>query len=70
MHKKNTGCLIGFIWFSDDGTVILAVGAIVQPGYRYHPDYVFISLTLNHNQRLVGVKSSSDGDNKAEHRSF
>jgi hypothetical protein len=52
----------GFKWIDDDGAVLVAVGDIDIPGARNNTkDYVVTTLTLSHNQRLVGVKSYSEG---------
>ena len=59
---KSVGALWGFKWIGDDGAVLLAFGDIDDPDYRNDPDYVLQSLTLNHNQRLVGVRSASTGN--------
>ena len=67
---KKYGGLWGFKWIGDDGTVLLAVGAIDNPDYRNHPKLVLQTLTLNHNQRLVGVRSGSGGKKMTEHDSF
>ena len=68
--SKSLGHLIGFKWIGDDGTVLVAVGGIDDPDNRNDPDYVLQSFTLNHNQRLVGVRSGSGGYIRAEHYSF
>ena len=52
---------MGFKWIGDDGAVLVAVDYIDDPSYRNDPDYVVTTLTLNHNQRLVGVRSDSGG---------
>ena len=67
---KNKGLLYGFKWIGDDGTVLLAVDDIDTPSCRNHPDFVVTTLTLNHNQRLVGVRSDSAGMRDARHYSF
>ena len=54
--------LRGFKWIGDDGAVLVATENIDDPKMRNHPNMVLQSLTLNHNQRLVGVKSYSDGE--------
>ncbi len=61
MHGKGEGILEGFKWVGDDGEVLVAAGPIDEPIWRKDPDNVFQSFTLNHNQRLVGVKSMSSG---------
>jgi hypothetical protein len=67
---KKYGCLCGFKWIGDDGAVLLAVGDIDDDDHRNDPDWVVTTLTLNHNQRLVGVKSYSYGEKWALHYSF
>ncbi len=51
--------LWGFKWIGDDGGVLFKVGDIDDPNDRDNPEYVVTLLTLNQNQRLVGVKSKS-----------
>ncbi len=58
---RNDGELCGFKWIGDDGAVLVAVGYIDEPIYRDDTDSVLQSLTLNHNQTLVGVRSGSGG---------
>ncbi len=60
---KVSGILCGLKWIGDDGAVLVAVGAIDDPDKRYDTEelYVLQTLTLNHNQRLVGVRSDSNG---------
>ncbi len=72
MVEKNDGTLWGFKWIGDDGIVLLAVGCIDNPKWRDKPDMGVTSFTLNHNQRLVGIKSISgpDGYKMAWHYSF
>ncbi len=60
MLRKRNGLLYGFKWIGDDGAVLVAVGEIDDDDARNDPDYPVTTLTLNHNQRLVGVRSSSD----------
>ncbi len=64
--SKIHGYLVGFKWLGDDGAVLLAVGNIDKPNYRNNPDYVVTTLTLNHNQTLLGVRSDSGGWNRAK----
>ncbi len=66
------GCakLFGFKWIGDDGAVLVAVGDIDDPDCRNDRGNVVTTLTLNHNQRLVGVKSYSAGHGEAWHYSF
>ncbi len=60
MLQKSSGLLYGFKWIGDDGEVLLAAGLIDYPAYRESPSMIVLTtLTLNHNQRLVGVKSYS-----------
>ncbi len=67
----NTGYLNGFKWIGDDGEVLLAVGNIDDTCYLEETGrFVVTTLTLNHNQRLVGVKSESAGYKYANHYSF
>ncbi len=68
--SKSDGGLWGFKWIGDDGTVLLAVGDIDDDNARNHPELVLQSLTLNHNQRLVGVKSRSGLRGWAQHCLF
>ncbi len=69
---KNNGMLLGFKWIGDDGAVLIAVGDIDHPDYRNVSVNLVTTLTLNHNQTLVGVKSysGSGGDKLASHYSF
>ncbi len=67
---KDNGALMGLKWVGDDGAVLVAVGWIDIPNLIDDPDYVVTTLTLNHNQRLVGVKSWSWNRKKAIHLSF
>ncbi len=67
---KENGYLSGFKWIGDDGTVLVAAGLIDRHDLRIDPRRVVTTLTLNHKQRLVGVKSSSDGGKWAWHYSF
>ncbi len=60
LRKKN-GKLYGFKWIGDDGAVLIKFGDIDDPGYRNDPLAVVTRFTLNHNQRLVGVRSGSGG---------
>ena len=50
--------------------MLLAVGVIDEPYWRDDPDLVLQSLTLEPNQRLVGVKSCAEWANDAEHTAF
>ncbi len=70
--EKCFGLLLGFKWIGDDGAVLLAFGDIDNDDYNYRndPDYVVATLTLNHNQRLVGVRSDSNTDCAAWHSTF
>ncbi len=68
--NKYYGALWGFKWIGDDGGVLVAVCDIDNPKKRNDPDWVFTSLTLNHNQRIVGVRSDAGGDKWAFHCSF
>ncbi len=70
MHGKWKGNLEGFKWVGDDGEVLVAVGPIDDPDFRDWSDFEVTTLTLNHNQRLVGVKSSAGGYKSAYHYSF
>jgi len=71
---KSYGSLLGFKWYGDDGAVLVAPGLIDRDEWRNDTkDFVVTTLTLNHNQRLVGVRSDSQGWNMrkyAEHYSF
>ncbi len=60
---KSVGLLCGLKWIGDDGAVLVAVGDIDRDDKRYDTEelYVLQSFTLNHNQRLVGVRSDSNG---------
>ncbi len=68
--EKRCGFLWGFKWIDDDGAVLLAVGLIDDPSYRNKTENVLTTLTLNHNQRLLGVKSYSTKSKYAKHLSF
>ncbi len=57
--SKKDGMLIGFKWIGGDGEVIIAVGRIDASNFRNDKTCLLNLLTLNHNQRLVGVKSHS-----------
>ena len=70
MLLKFNGNLLGFKWFGDDGVVLVAAGLIDIDDYRNASHLVLQSFTLNHNQRLVGVKSYSRGWKHACHYSF
>ncbi len=71
MLEKSNGALEGFKWIGDDGAVLVAVGWIDDDDYRGVTElFVVTTLTLNHNQRLVGVKSYSWGYKWARHYSF
>ena len=61
MLDRSNGKLYGLKWIGDDGAVLLAVGDIDYTNRRNASYTVLQSLTLNHNQRLVGVKSYSGG---------
>ncbi len=67
---KFDGLLNGFKWFGDDGAVLVAVGLIEDDDFKDDEFRVVTSLTLNPNQRLVGVKSASNGLARAEHSKF
>ncbi len=67
---KGSGFLYGFKWIGDDGGVLLKVGYIDNPDLRDDSDSVVTQLTLNQNQRLVGVKSASGGRKREFHWSF
>ncbi len=62
--------MIGFKWYGDDGKVLYAVGLINDPDLGNEPEWVVTTLTLKHNQRLVGVRSGSYGEKQASHYSF
>ncbi len=64
------GSMAGFRWYGDDGKVLVAAGAIDSSDYRNNPWFELTTLTLNHNQRLVGVRSDSRGLKIAVHNSF
>ncbi len=66
------GHLYGFKWIGDDGAVLLAVGRIDDTEYREKNESWcrVTKLTLNHNQRLVGVRSGSSGVKWTRHFSF
>jgi hypothetical protein len=64
---KETGDLEGFKWFGDNNEVLVAAGSIDLDWLRNDPYRVLSKLTLNHNQRLVGVKSSSSEWENAQH---
>ncbi len=64
---KGNGVLCGFKWIGDDGAVLVAVGKIDDPDHRNQPYNVVTTLTLNHNQRLVGIRSASNASNRAMH---
>ena len=68
--EKSDGLLMGFKWIGDDGAVLVAAGWIDVDDARNLPSFVLQSLTLNHNQRLVGVRSGSGGRTEALHFSF
>ncbi len=68
--SKSDGWLRGFKWIGDDGGVLVSVGKIDNSIARNHPDCVVTYLTLNHNQRIVGVNSYSVGMKKAVHNLF
>jgi hypothetical protein len=69
--EKADGKLWGFKWIGDDGAVLLKVGNIDDPNMRnFTKRYSVTTLTLNHNQRLVGVRSGSRGRAGAWHYSF
>jgi hypothetical protein len=71
MIDKNLGMLLGFKWVGDDGEVLVAVGWIDDPYERKDTEkYELQSFTLDHNQRLVGVRSASNRDKKAYHDCF
>ena len=70
MLGKDYGLLLGFKWIDDDGAVLVKVGEIDDPKFRNSPKFVVTTLTLNHNQRLLGIKSYSCGDKGARHLSF
>ncbi len=71
MLRKNDGRLNGFKWIGDDKAVLLAVGWIDDPYWREDTDtFVVTSLTLKHNQRIVGVRSKSSVLRLAKHYSF
>ncbi len=65
--SKYSGFVYGFKWIGDDGAVLVVAGDIDSPSMRKDPRFVLKSLTLNHNQRLVGVKSCSGGLKWARH---
>jgi hypothetical protein len=67
MLAKFNGHLEGFKWIGDDGAVLFASEFIDNPSRRNDPYLVVNSLTLNHNQRLVGVRSDSSGNKMAKH---
>jgi hypothetical protein len=66
----SVGRVKSFVWLGDDGAVLVSVSLIDDDDEEDHPDWVVTTLTLDHNQRLVGVKSSSGGEKKADHCSF
>jgi hypothetical protein len=71
MLWKWNGWLVGFKWIGDDGAVLVSAGYIDNPIYRNDTKYrVVTTLTLDDNQRLVGVKSGSGGEKRAWHYSF
>ncbi len=57
--KKEKGWLCGFKWIGDDGAVLVAVDYIDDDDWTDSPKFVVTTLTLKHNQRLVGIKSAS-----------
>jgi hypothetical protein len=71
MRDKGEGKLEGFKWVGDDGEVLVAVGPIDEPIWREDPEWMVVTtLTLNHNQRLLGIRSASTGFKEARHYSF
>ncbi len=70
MLCKGTGRLYGFKWVGDDGAVLVAVGDIDEPNRRNDPWFVVTTMTLTHNQRLLGLKTASCFKKYTEHYSF
>ncbi len=69
--RRSDGMLWGFKWIGDDGGVLLTVGYIDDDYWRDDTEqHVVTTLTLNHNQTLVGVRSGSGGEKKAVQLSF
>jgi hypothetical protein len=68
--QKTDGLLRGFKWVCDDGTVLVAVGIMTNPNWEETSNDELTTLTLNPNQRLVGVKSYSGEFRLAIHLSF
>ena len=56
------GLLCGFKWIGGVEKVLLSVGPIDEPHFRNDPRAVIKTLTLNNNQRLVGMQSGSRGE--------
>ncbi len=67
---KTKNVLCGFKWLGDDGAVLVAVGEIDDPEERNNPKLELTTLTLNQNQRLVGMKSWAHGFKYAFHAAF
>ncbi len=71
MLSVSKGKLKGFKWIGDDEEVLLAFGEIDDPYLRNQKSFNLVTImTLNRNQRIIGVKSCSSEHKIANHRSF
>ncbi len=58
--------LCGLKFFDIDGKVLISCGLIDNPYNRSHPGFRLKMLTLNKNERPIGIKSSGRSKNLAQ----
>jgi hypothetical protein len=61
--NNSNSYLSGFKFFGSDGSVLLSIGEIDDPDSRSYSGNTITTTTLKENERLIGVKSSSGGEN-------
>ena len=62
MVSEQTGCLLGFRFFTKNHEPILTCGRMIDdPNCESSPGYLIKEFNLEENQRIVGFKSYSGG---------
>jgi hypothetical protein len=67
MIRKDSSSMWGLKFFGPDGSVLLSVGFADNISVRNDPCIVINVITLDLDERLIGIKSCGDGWNMALH---
>ncbi len=67
MNSKIDSIMYGIKFYESDGSVLLTFGHIDDPNYRDKVHISINTLTLQKDERLVGVKSSGGRENAGLH---